>query len=266
MTVRVGYNFAPNYSPHLRGALPCYGKRPPRWNREGSAFRYSDATFNIVTLFIPKPASDKMIKCVEFQYKGKIAAIAEQRHFEDVVPVAPRDVIDPLRVRIVIPHLPEEGCQQNTEPQRNDGTPIAFLSPLGERTIPKPEVDRFENKVEGQPDKAEEKLRKDQKQCEHDPAQSEERDGCFFICTNDEASAKSFDEAETGEEFRTPKHRRDDRGETQRRPKEISKGRKDLCADVRPVLGAEIEQFEDPPHRRRDEEQTDVFARTTREQ
>ncbi len=76
----------------------------------------------------------------------------------------------------------------------------------------------------------------------------------------------AFDKVKAGEEFCASKHGGDDGRETQCRQKSILKGSKYLSADVSPILCADVEQFEDPPDRRRDEEQADIFSPTACEQ
>jgi hypothetical protein len=44
------------------------------------------------------------------------------------------------------------------------------------------------------------------------------------------------------------------------------KGCEDISTDVYPVLCAQVEQFEDPPHRRGDQEQANIFSPVSREQ
>ena len=68
------------------------------------------------------------------------------------------------------------------------------------------------------------------------------------------------------EEFRASKYGGNYSRETHRCPKHILQRCKYFSADVNPVLRAEVEQFEDPPHGRRDEEQADIFSQAAREQ
>ena len=138
---------------------------------------------------------------------------------------------------------------------------------MGKRTIAEPDIDRFQNEVQGKPDERKENFRVEHHQGEHDPAEGEERSGCSFIRTNYQPTLReAFEEVKTGEEFRASKHGGNHGRKTQCCPKHILQGCEYLSADVGPVLGAEVEQFEDPPHGGRDEEQADIFARTAREQ
>src|ERR1043165_1778172 len=50
---------------------------------------------------------------------------------------------------------------------------MSALSPIGKRTIPHPDVDRFQNKVRGKPDEEKENPWPDQHQNQHDPAENE---------------------------------------------------------------------------------------------
>ena len=181
-------------------------------------------------------------------------------------PVSPGDIIDPFRIGKVIPHLPEEGCHQYTEPERNDGTPVPSLRPFGERAISEPDIDRFQNKVERNPNEEEEDSRPDQHQGDHDPAEGEEEQSRSFIGADARSAPEALYKVKAGEEFRTAKHRRNDRCKAQGRPKCVFEGSEDLGANISPILGADVEQLEDPPDRRRDHKQPYVFTWTTSEQ
>ena len=96
-------------------------------------------------------------------------------------PVAPWHMVNPLGIGIIVPHFPEEGGQQDAQPQGNDRAPVAAPSPTGEGTVAHPDVDRLENEIHGKPDEREKSLRPDQHQGEHDPACEEEQKGCPFV-------------------------------------------------------------------------------------
>ena len=118
---------------------------------------------------------------------------------------------------------------------------------------------------EGKPDKKKKYAGPDQHQSQHYPAHKKEAKRGSLVCTDHRSALEALHKVKTGEEFRASKNSRDDRSEAQGRPENIFKWRKQFSADIRPILGADIEQFEDPPNRRRNKEQPHIFAQTTRE-
>ena len=175
-------------------------------------------------------------------------------------------MINPFRIRVIIPHLPKEGGQQDAQPQRYNRTPVSVFCPIAQRAIPQPDIDRLKDEVERKPDEWEEYLWPGQHQRQHDPAKDEEDSRCPFIGSKHGAGFEAFDKVKTGEEFRAPEYRRDNSHKAQRCPKGILQGREDFGTGIGPVLGAQVEQFEQPPHRRGDQEQADIFAPSARQQ
>ena len=221
---------------------------------------------NIIRSFIPTHSIDKVIDRIKLQCKRQIASIAQQRHFEHVQPVPPGYMVDPFGVRVVIPHFPEEGREQHTQPEGDHRAPVAAAGPVGEGAVADPDVDGFQNKVERDPDEGEEYVWPGEHQAKHDPASYEKEQGCSLVSADHRSGLHAFDKVEACEEFRAPKYRGNDRREAQRGPEGIFERREHFGARVGPVLGAEIEQLEDPPDRGRGQEQANIFRRAALEQ
>ena len=51
---------------------------------------------------------------VEFPGEGKIAAIAEERHFENVEELGTGRVVNPFGIRVIVPEFPKKAADQRT--------------------------------------------------------------------------------------------------------------------------------------------------------
>ena len=74
--------------------------------------------------------------------------------------VSNRQVVNPFRVGVKIPHLPEESAHQAPGPQGDNRAPVSFCSVLRQRAVFEEDVNRFEDKKDRYPDKREEVVRK----------------------------------------------------------------------------------------------------------
>jgi len=208
----------------------------------------------------------QVIERVQFKREGQISAVAQQRHFEYMKPVRQRDVIHPLGVGIKVPHLPEEGGEQNPKPERYHRPPIAAFGVICKRRIAEPDVDRLEDEVDRDPHEREEEQRPEQHEGQHDPAGDKKDPRGNPVPADDRAAPHVFDKVEAGKEFRTAKHGRDHGRKAQCCPERVRKRLKGFRADVDPVERAQVEQLKQPPDRGRDEKQADIFPRAAGEQ
>ena len=128
------------------------------------------ASFNIYItpgVFFAKKAGDEVVESEEFEGEGEITAITQEGHFKDPQKIYKGNVIDPLGVREIVPHLPEKTANKSAQPQSIHWTPIAFGNVKGQGAVSQPNVDGFKDEVHGQPDEGEKVPRPDGKQEKH---------------------------------------------------------------------------------------------------
>src|SRR6266480_3092215 len=96
--------------------LPCQSGR--RLAVASSDFNESPPRDRPSQLSMRKPSSagpEKVPQRVQFQREWDVTAIAQQRHFENSQECRARDVINPFRERVIVPHFPEETACQSAE-------------------------------------------------------------------------------------------------------------------------------------------------------
>src|SRR5439155_5499553 len=104
---------------------------------------------NLPILRKPWPAGpEKVPQGVQFQREGDVTAIAQQRHFENSQECRARDVINPFRERVIVPHFPEETAYESAECQRDHSAPVALAEVLQKMRPSHPVVKRLENQNE----------------------------------------------------------------------------------------------------------------------
>jgi hypothetical protein len=82
----------------------------------------------------------------------------------------------PFWVRIEIPHFPEETTYETAHPQCQERPPVGFCDVLKERTMFQPDVEGFQNKIYGKPDKRKKVAGPEEHECEHTTACDKESD------------------------------------------------------------------------------------------
>ena len=168
------------------------------------------------------------------------------------------DLVDPFGIGVEIPHLPEEAGRQAANPQGNDGTPVAFGNIICQRAIPQPNVERFEDEVDRNPQKGKEIVWEKQQQNQHSPACDEEGKQRLSIGRDLPAIAQIGDPLEGARQLRSAEDRGHDGRKTERRQGEILKVAEELSAIIKPVLRPPVERFKKPPTRHRDQEKRRV--------
>src|SRR5438105_3932537 len=116
---------------------------------------------------------EKMLQSVELEREGDVAAVPQQRHFENVHELSAGGVINPFRTGIVIPHFPEKSANKRACGERDYRPPIALAHVLQKVRSAKPAVERLQDQQEGNPDERITVFRPGQRQPKHGEAAEE---------------------------------------------------------------------------------------------
>ena len=97
-----------------------------------------------------------MVESEEFEAEGEVAAVAEERHLEDMGKIDEGHGVNPAGKGPVVPEFPEEAADQRTQRQGEVGCPVAPGRGLLESAVAQQPVERCGDQVGRHPDKGEE--------------------------------------------------------------------------------------------------------------